>query len=82
MATQEQQDAIFQESFKEYSKEFTELIQLLQDNNIVISEDFCKVLCTKCLKIYNIGYKAGVDKGCELYEQKIAESLSRSIMKK
>lgn len=52
---------------------FYKIIEEIKSRGITITDDLCRSICKSCTEIYAIGYKQGIDYGCDTYEKRLSK---------
>ena len=66
----------------EFFPVFYKIIEEIKSRGITITNDLCRSICKSCTEIYMMGYKQGIDYGCNAYEKKTIEILNKYGMLK
>lgn len=61
---------------------FYKIIEEIKSCGITITDDFWRSISKSCTEIYIIGYKQGINDGCDAYENKTIELLNKYGMLK
>lgn len=66
--------------FKEYEPEFMKLVAMFTKNRIVVTEDMCKEIAQISLRVFNIGFRAGVEIGMDKYEEGLSKTFIGKLL--
>lgn len=70
-----------EDHFKEYEPEFMKLVDMFTRNRIAVTEDMCKEIAQISLRVFNIGFKAGVEIGIDKYEEGLSKTFIGKLLR-